>query len=273
MSEVEKATLARSAMAAIEPLVQLFLELGITSPEAESLLRSLFVHKAREWLARSSECGESPSDARVSLVTGVHRNFVRRILGEPPKIAAVRQHKGHRAERLLDGWYTDPAYLDSSGKPRDLSERSPEPSFYSLASQYVPGAAPRIVLEELRRAGVVQLLSEHRVRVRSRTFSLHGFNASNIGEIGLRSKELLNTLTHNLREPEETLFCESIPTIEIDAARLPIVRALIARRGSTFLSAVGQEFSAESTASRRNKPRQRVRVGLTVFASEHPSFT
>jgi len=268
MSEIEKAALARSAMAAVEPLVQLFLELGITSPEAESLLRSLFVHKAREWLASSSKLGVSPSDARVSLVTGVHRNFVRRILGEPPKIAAVRQQKGHRAERLLDAWYSDPAYLDSSGKPRDLSERAPEPSFYSLAGQYVPGAAPGIVLEELRRAGVVQMLAEHRVRVRSRKFSLHGFNAGNIREIGLRSKALLNTLTHNLREPEAMLFCESMPTIEIDVARLPIVRALIARRGSTFLSAMGQEFSAESTASRPNKPRRRVRVGLTVFASE-----
>jgi hypothetical protein len=273
MSEVEKAALARSAMAAIEPLVQLLLELGITSPEAESLLRSLFVHKAREWLASSSEFKESPSDVRVSLVTGVHRNFVRRILGEPPKIAAVRQQKGHRAGRLLDGWYSDPAYLDSSGKPRDLSERAPEPSFYSLALQYVPGAAPGIVLEELRRAGVVQMLAEHRVRVRSRTFTLHGFNAGNIGEISLISKDLLKTLIRNLREPESALFCDSMPKIEIDAARLPIVRALIARRASTFLSAVGQEFSAESTASRRNRPRQRVTVGLTVFATEQSATT
>jgi hypothetical protein len=269
MSEAEKAALARSAMAAVEPLVQLFLELGITSPEAESLLRSLFVHKAREWLATSSECGESPSDVRVSLVTGVHRNFVRRILGEPPRIAAVRQQKGHHAERLLDAWHSDPTYLDSSGKPRDLSERAPEPSFNSLAGRYVSSAAPGVVLEELRRAGVVQMLAEHRVRVRSRTFRHHGLNAGNVGEIGQRARELLETLTHNLREPEETLFCDSMPAIQIDAARLPIVRALIARRASTFLSAVGQEFSAEATASKRNKPKQRVRVGLTVFATEH----
>jgi hypothetical protein len=255
-------------MAAVEPLVQLFLELGITSPEAESLLRSLFVHKAREWLAGSGEHGGNPSHARVSLVTGVHRNFVRRILREPPRIAAARQQKGHRAVRLLDAWHSDPAYLDSSGKPRDLSERAPQPSFYSLAADYVPGAAPGVVLEELRRAGVVQMLAENRVRVRSRSFRPHGLNAGNIGEIGERARELLETLTHNLREPEQALFCDSMPTIEIDPARLPIVRALIARRASTFLAAVGEEFSAEATPSRRSKPRQRVQVGLTVFSTE-----
>ena len=59
MSEAEKAALARSAMAAMEPLVQLLLEIGITSPEAESLLRSLFVHKAREWLAKGAQPSET----------------------------------------------------------------------------------------------------------------------------------------------------------------------------------------------------------------------
>src|ERR1700686_1980618 len=156
-------------MAAVEPLVELFVELGITSPEAESLLRSLFIHKARQWLAASSADGEQPSDVRVSLVTGVHRNFVRRILAEPPRIAAARERKKHRTARLLDAWHTDPAYLDSSGKPRDLSKREPEPSFSTLAAAYAPGAAPGVVLQELQRPGVVRLLPDERVRIGSRT--------------------------------------------------------------------------------------------------------
>jgi hypothetical protein len=95
MGRSGKAALARAAMSAVEPLVELFLELGITSPEAESLLRSVFVHKARHWLAKSAGAPGSPSDVRVSLVTGVHRNFVRKILEEPPGIAAAREQKGH----------------------------------------------------------------------------------------------------------------------------------------------------------------------------------
>ena len=268
MSEAGKAALVRSAMAAVEPLVELFLELGITSPEAESLLRSLFVHKARKWLAESSAGALSPSAVRVSLVTGVHRNFVRRILAEPPRIAAARTQKKHRTARLLEVWHTDPVYLDSSAKPRDLSKRQPEPSFFTLASTYVPGAAPGVVLQELHRAGVVQLLPEERVRVRSRTFRVHGVNASGIGELGSRSRELLETMIHNLREPDERILCESMPAIEVDAARVPVIRDLIARRVSNFLAAIEQELAIESSLSHRRKSKKRIRIGLTAFESE-----
>ena len=126
--------MARAAMAAVEPLVELLLELGVTSPEAESLLRGVFVHKTRDWLTRQGEGGSEPSDARVSLVTGVHRNFVRRILTEPPKIADAREQKSNRANRLLEAWHSDPDYLDTSGKPRDLPEKGGKPSFLSLST-------------------------------------------------------------------------------------------------------------------------------------------
>jgi hypothetical protein len=269
VSEAGKAALARSAMVAVEPLVELFLELGITSPQAESLLRSLFVHKARQWLAAPSADGANPSDVRVSLVTGVHRNFVRRILAEPPRIAAARERKKHRTARLLDAWHTDPAYLDSSGKPRDLSKKEPEPSFSTLAGTYVPGAAPGVVLQELRRAGVVQFLSDERVRVRSRTFRVHGVNASGMNELGSRGRELLVTLIHNLREPDARLLCDSMSSIEVDASRVPVIRDLIARRAGNFLAAIEQELAIEASLSHRKKSKKRVRIGLTAFESEH----
>ena len=269
MTEPGKAALARSAMAAVEPLVELFLELGITSPEAESLLRSLFVHKARSWLAELNGSRTIPSDVRVSLVTGVHRNFVRRILAEPPRIAAAREQKRHRAARLLEAWHTDPAYLDSNGKPRDLSKREPEPSFFTLASTYVPGAAPGVVLQELHRAGVVQLLSEDRVRIRSRTFRVHGVNASGMSELGSRGRELLETLVRNLRDPNARILCDSMPSIEVDALRVPAIRDVIARRGANFLAAIEQELAFEASLSYRRKSKQRVRIGVTAFETEH----
>src|SRR5580692_903463 len=253
MGRSGKAALARAAMLAVEPLVELFLELGITSPEAESLLRSVFVHKARTWLTRSAATPGDPSDVRVSLVTGVHRNFVRRILAEPPGISAAREQKGHPAGRVLEAWHSDPKYLDSSGKPRDLSEKEREPSFHTLVLEHLPGASPGMVLAELHRAGLVQLLSEHRLRVRNRTFRMQGINPGNVGEMGTQARELLETLTHNLRQPESPRYSESTRSIEIDASRLPIIRDLIARRTGTFLTAMEQELTvlAGSVRSRR----------------------
>jgi len=268
MTETRKAALARAAMGAVEPLVELFLELGVTSPEAESLLRAVFVHKARNWLADRNEYGHSPSDVRVALVTGVHRNFVRRILSEPPRIAAAREQRGHSATRVLEAWYSDPRFLDGSGKPRDLAERDHEPSFYSLAAAHVPGVTPGVLLDELRRAGIVQMLTDRRVRVRSRYVRDQGISPGSVGEMGTRAAELLQTLRHNLRNPTARLFCEATHLFEIDARRLSVVRNIINRRATTFLTAMENEIAIESGKSEPGRPRQRVKVGLTVFQTE-----
>jgi hypothetical protein len=263
-----RTAIAQAAMAAVEPLVDLLLELGVTSPEAESLLRGVFVHKTREWLVRQSVGMSEPSDARVSLVAGVHRNFVRRILSEPPKISDAREQKSNRANRLLQAWYSDPIYLDTSGKPRDLPEKGSEPSFQSLSTTYVPGAAPGVVLDQLKRARLVQTLAEHRLRVRGRTFRAQGFNLSGIAEIGIRARELLETLRYNLHQPESRRFCDSMRTIEIELGRVAAVRDIISRRATTFLNGMEHELEVEAGRSRRSKQRGRVKVGLTIYQTE-----
>jgi hypothetical protein len=182
-----------------------------------------------------------------------------------PQHSAAREQKGRRTSRLLEAWHSDPKYLDGSGKPRDLSERDQEPSFFSLAMACVPGTSPAIVLEELRRAGLVQMLSEHRVRVRNRAVRMQGVNTGGVTELGSRGRQLLETLAHNLRRPEARLFCDSMPSIEVDATRVPFVRDLIAGRAGNFLAAIEQELAVEARGSRRPGAAPRARVGLTVM--------
>jgi hypothetical protein len=256
-------------MAAIEPLVELFLELGITSPEAESLLRSLFVHRSRTWLARQTG-GQDPSDVRIALVTGVHRNFVSQLLAGPPKVAEARERKGHRATRLLRAWHSEPLYLDGSGKPRDLPERGPAPSFEALASRHIRGSAPGIVLQELRRAGVVQLLTDQRVRARGRAMRVTGINVSSISAMGKLAKALLQTSMQNLHaDPQDHVFCESVPPVDVDETRIAVVREVINRRASAFLQSLEAELASERRRPATGKSGKRVRVSLTVFESKN----
>jgi hypothetical protein len=269
VSVAGKSAMAQAAMTAVEPLVELLLELGVTSPEAESLLRGIFVHKTREWLMRQSSVASVPSDVRISLVAGVHRNFVSRILAEPPKIADAREQKSNHANRLLQAWHVDAAYLDTSGKPRDLSEKGVKPSFQSLSKTYVPGTPPRIVLDQLLRAGLVQMLSEHRLRVRARTFRVHEFGINSIAEIGSRAQEMLDTLKHNAQHADSRRFCESMRVIEVEPERIPAVRDLINRRATTFLAGMEHELADEAGKGSRAKRKRRIKVGLTIFQTEH----
>jgi len=239
-----RTAMAQAAISTIEPLVELFLELGITSPEAESLWRGVFVHQCREWLRRR-EGGEPPSDVRVALISGVHRNFVSRLLAEAPKISAVRERKGHRAARMLEAWHRDPIYLDSSGKPRDLPERGPAPSFETLADSHIPGAPVRALLRELHRAGVIEFLADRRIRVRTRGVRLPGVTPTNLDQLGRSSAAYLRTLIHNLREPREPWLNEALPPIEIAPDRIPLVREVIYRRTVAFLQSLEAELASE----------------------------
>lgn len=268
MRQTAKSTMARAAMAAVEPLVELLLEMGVTSPEAESLLRSMFVHKARDWLLKKSPNSPQPSDARVSLVTGVHRNFVRHILASPPKIAELRQRKGSRAGRLLEAWHKDSKYLDDSGKPRELQGKGGSPSFQTLVATYLPGSAPGVVLEELKRAGLVQMISENRLRVRGRAFRTPGLNLTNVTDVGARTQDLLITLSHNMHQPDQRRFLESTRIVEVDEGRIAAARELISRRSTTFLARMEQELTVAHDLAKRRPKRRGIKVGLTIFATE-----
>jgi hypothetical protein len=59
-----------------------------------------------------------------------------------------------------------------------------------------------------------------------------------------------------------------MPSIEVDVARVPFVRDLIARRAGNFLAAMEQELAIEASGSRRRKSGERVRVGLTTIETE-----
>lgn len=155
----------RAAITALKPVVELFIDQGVTSPEAEALLREVYVHAARARISRSLKPGQKPSDVRIALLTGVHRNFVHKILAKPPSISASRQWRGSSVARLISAWCVDPRFINEVGRPLDIAERGEEPSFQSLVKEYLPGVAPAVALTELRRANQIELLSNRRLRL------------------------------------------------------------------------------------------------------------
>src|ERR1700735_4229714 len=102
-SSQEHIDIARALSAAFEPLIDLCLTIGITSPEIESLLRATFVQRAFVRLPRHSRTGRRPSDSKVSLAAGVHRSAVSRIRAER-RAAAGFAHGAQPAAPELRGF-------------------------------------------------------------------------------------------------------------------------------------------------------------------------
>src|SRR3984893_13760176 len=173
-SSQEHTDVARALSAALEPLIDVCLTIGIPGPELESLLRATFVQRAFAKLPRHSRTGRGPSDSKVSLAAGVHRSEVSRIRAAGGAKGAKwtmekKQRLYSKSARVLLGWTTDRRFRTRGGLPRALpmDRNKQHRSFEDLVDRYAPGNHPGSVLKELRRRGNVELVDGEVVRFKS----------------------------------------------------------------------------------------------------------
>ncbi len=264
----KRAAVTRALGRALEPVAELCLELGFTSAELESLVRSVFVHQAIALLARKAKRKQdrrAVSDVRVGLATGLHRNEVRKIRGAKPRVEPKKLGRRHRALRILRGWTEDWRFLNDSGQPRELPLHplEDEPSFEELVRKYMPGAAVGSALSELRRSGTIQLLPDEMVRVLSRTPRPIGLNATSLADATDKVAALAHTVFRNLLERDGQLVCGESEVVEVARARLPLVRKVLERRVRTFLDTLAKELSVEEKDT-----SEAVKMRIVVFAPE-----
>lgn len=260
-------SLALALAPALAPLVELALEAGVTSPELERVVRSVFVDRAVSLLSTSSRRRGGVSDLRIGLTIGVPRNTVRQIRSTRPQTQLAKLQRRHRGDALLKAWTTDWTYLTEAGLPRDLPLHAVggEPSFQDLVRVHLRGVSTGTALAELRRSGALRLLPDEIVRLRSRTARAPGISQASIAAAAERLRELASTEVHNLKAPDAARFCESLDSIVVTTDRAAIVRQVIARRARNFLDTLAAELEPEATQS---SGARRTRIGLNVFAHE-----
>jgi len=259
-------TVLNTVGAVFEPLARLLIEHGVSSPEAESLLRAVCVHQA----AKTESTGrKKPNVSRIALVTGVDRGEVARILNTRPAVGSTFETHRHRANRVLAGWYSDRSFI-GNGVPLVLPIKSAErkhPSFWALARRYAPGVYPGLILSELCRVGAAEKLANGCVRVRMRQYKAQTFSDKSLNEMGSRARDLLQTMLRNATDASWPRICRVVETISIDSRFLPLIRKMLADRSDALLAGVQEELRS-SRWKRTNPASPRVRIGLTVFSHE-----
>jgi hypothetical protein len=263
----DRVDVARALGLALEPVVDLCLETGLTSPELETMLRAVFVRRALAKLPPTGRLGKPASDVRVGLAVGLHRNEVRRLRSSRDYAGMVKRQRRHRAGRLMVGWTTDPKFTTAGGQPKDLPITSDEsgPTFEDLARTYLPGISAGSALRELRRHSLVQILPDEIVRLRRLRTRPAGLSAANIAQASGALQRLTSTLLFNLGHADTPRLHMEMKDLSVLRARLPLVRAVLDRRARTFVHALDDELRVESSV-RRGGPKSR--VGLVVLAWE-----
>jgi hypothetical protein len=163
--------LVDAVQAVFRALARVLIDQGITSPEAESLLRAVCVHQAAD---AQAALGKRPNASRIAFVTGLGRKEVSRLLRYPPRVDPALEGRSHCANKVLAGWYTDRAFARNH-RPLVLPIRGTtrkRPSFWMLAKRYAPDVYPGLILRELSRVGVLERLQDGGVRPRMRRYGV-----------------------------------------------------------------------------------------------------
>ncbi len=263
----DRLQLSRALSAAFEPVIDVCLEVGLTSPEMESLLRAVFVLRAINRLSGAGGKNRPISDVRVGLAVGLHRNEVRKIRSARAEATIEKRQRRHRTGRLISGWTSDPRFITTGGQPRDLQLRDYEsgPGFDELVRLHLPGVSTGTALKELRRRNLVQVLPDEIIRLRRMTSRRTGITADNILLYSKYLRRLASSLLENLQDAQNPHIVEETKPIRVSKEFVPVLRRILERRSRAFLNALERECSAE-TAKRRHRPA--VRIGVTTFTWE-----
>ena len=251
----------------LEPIVDLCLETGLSSPELETVLRAVFVKRAISQLPPTRGWGKPASDVRVGLAVGLHRNEVRKIRSTQGYAGMAKRQRRHRMGRLIGGWTSDPKFTTSGGQPRDLPLSSEDGSltFEDLARAYLPGISAGSALRELRRHSLIQILPDEIVRLRRLMSRPVGMSAESIENACGILQKLVATIQFNLRNADSPRLYLEMKDLYVRTERLPIIRAVMERRAKTFVQALDKELRLESSGRRGTGKK---RIGLSVLATE-----
>lgn len=173
------------------PLVRLMLRYGMAYGDFAALAKRAFVQVAQEDFAISE--GQR-SVARVSVLTGINRKDVKRLLDTTETVPAMEYN---RAARVISGWLRDSNFHDDSGSPKPLVLNNSETSFGALVRKYSGDMPPRTVLDELLRVGAVER-KDKTVFLGANGYVPENESDEMLDLAGASVADLLSTVDHNL---------------------------------------------------------------------------
>jgi len=266
LGQAPRATALGLLHAAFEGLAPLLVEHGITSPQAEALLRVVCVHVVAK--AQKSE-GQRPNISKVSMKTGLDRHTVAAILKEPPKLDVRLGSRRDSVSRVIDGWSSDPEYTDK-GHPQDLDIGGPGAkgrSVWTLIQRYAPGVWPRLIVDELIRVDYVETLPNGQLR-RKATQGSAPVRSVSQETATQRLSDAVRALLRDATEPESRRVWRTAETLDIRGQDLPLVRKMLRDRLNSMFAWMTDELNSARWRHDDSGPGARIRVGLSGFTFE-----
>lgn len=152
------------------PIVKYMISNAISFTSVTQLLKSLYVQVANDEFPLADKRG---TDSRVSMLTGIHRGEVKRLMQESVATIDDVPATVSLGAQVVARWIGDPTYLDTKGNPMPLARHASDGgalSFEALFATIRRDIRSRPILDEWLRLGVVELDSQDRVCLKTKAF-------------------------------------------------------------------------------------------------------
>ncbi len=257
----------------LRPLVRLMLSQGINYTMVLEDLKRVFVSVAEEEFQIE---GKLQTNSRITLLTGVHRKDVQRILDEqdnelePPYSISAQ---------IFGLWLGDNLYLDEIGQPLPLPRLASkgEVSFESLVASVSKDFRARPVLDEWLRLGFVSIDYNDNVRLNVQAFIPNQDLEYKLSFLSMNVHDHMSAAVSNLSNQNEPMLERCVYYDGLTAGNVEILHDLARQSGMNTIKALNRRAAAlkaaqteSGMASRResDKANQRMNFGVYFYHAD-----
>jgi hypothetical protein len=260
-------TLAQSVLRVLHALVRVMLRHGMPLPAFVELAKRAYVDVA---LREFAIPGRKPSVSRASLLTGLTRKEVQRLVDTAPADGADSFTTHNRAARVVAGWVRDADFHEANGEPRELLLDDGKSSFGELVRRYSGDVPPRAVLDELLRVGSVARTESGALRLLGRVYIPRASDIGKIAILGTDVAYLIDTIDHNMQDGiDAPRFQRKVMYDNLPVEAMDEFRALAARQAQELIEHVDAWLARhDRDANPSAHGTGRMRAGLGIFCFE-----
>jgi hypothetical protein len=251
----------------LKPVARILLRYGIGFREFSEIAKTAFVDVASSDFGLR---GRPTNISRVAVMTGLTRKEVRRLRDKIADGKDTVVVKPTPMWDILHYWHADDDFLDSAGRPAQLSFTGESRSFSSLVRRYGGDIPPGAMRTELKRVGAIKEDDEGRLSVLKRTFRPEGDHESLVASLVHGVYPLIATVSHNT-DPDRVgstwtqriAFSQAVRTEDI-----PRLKRIAADRIAAFSESIDDLFIAYETLNEpeaTEEDKSTIAVGVFYF--------
>jgi Family of unknown function (DUF6502) len=262
-----RAALGSAVSRLLKPLIRVLLRQSLPFAAFEDLAKRVYVDVA---LNEFGIPGKKATTSRVSVLSGLTRKDVQRLLADQGEGKAAVGEGYNRAARVLTAWTRDADFIDADGAPRVLDASEGEASFAVLVKRHSGDMPARAVLDELVRVGAVKRRDDKKLELLTRAYVPQTSATDKLAILGTDVADLIATIDHNIEHGgSDPRFQRKVMYHSIPAAAVPEFRRRSAEHAQALLEEMDRWLADHDTPNPPDAPQvDRKRVGLGIYYFE-----